>query len=81
MDLSRPTFKAVMLQFYIRHTAAFFLMEMRFFHVVKKSGNVKGENTECFYPGDLPEPGIEPGSPALWADSLPSEPPGKSISK
>ena len=24
-------------------------------------------------PGDLPEPGIEPGSPALQADSLPSE--------
>ena len=28
-------------------------------------------------PGDLPHPGIEPGSPALQADSLPSEPPGK----
>ena len=28
-------------------------------------------------PGDLPHPGIEPGSPALWADSSPSEPPGK----
>ena len=28
-------------------------------------------------PGDLPGPGLEPGSPALWADSLPSEPPGK----
>ena len=26
-------------------------------------------------PGDLPNPGIEPGSPALWADALPSEPP------
>ena len=25
--------------------------------------------------GDIPEPGIEPGSPALQADSLPSEPP------
>ena len=24
-------------------------------------------------PGDLPDPGIEPGSPALQADSLPSE--------
>ena len=30
-------------------------------------------------PGDLPDPGIEPRSPALQADSLPSEPPGKSI--
>ena len=28
-------------------------------------------------PGDLPNPGIEPQSPALQADSLPSEPPGK----
>ena len=26
---------------------------------------------------DLPNPGIEPGSPALQADALPSEPPGK----
>ena len=30
------------------------------------------------FPGDLPNPGIEPGSPALQADALPSEPPGKS---
>ena len=28
-------------------------------------------------PGDLPTPGIKPGSPALQADSLLSEPPGK----
>ena len=28
-------------------------------------------------PGDLPNPGIEPRSPTLQADSLPSEPPGK----
>ena len=28
-------------------------------------------------PGDLPEPGIEPGSPALQADALLSETPGK----
>ena len=26
---------------------------------------------------DLPDPGIEPGSPGLQADSLPSEPPRK----
>ena len=26
---------------------------------------------------DLPNPGIEPGSPTLQADTLPSEPPGK----
>ena len=28
-------------------------------------------------PGDLPDPGIEPGSPALQADALTSEPPVK----
>ena len=28
-------------------------------------------------PGDLPHPGIKPESPALQADSLPSEPPGR----
>ena len=28
-------------------------------------------------PGDLPDPGMKPGSPALQADSLPAEPPGK----
>ena len=28
-------------------------------------------------PGDLPDPAIEPRSPALQADALTSEPPGK----
>ena len=28
-------------------------------------------------PGDLPDPGIEPGSPTLQEDSLLAEPPGK----
>ena len=34
----------------------------------------------CPLPGNLPDPGIEPTSPvspALQADSLPTEPPGK----
>ena len=30
-------------------------------------------------PGDLTDPGTEPRSPELLADSLPSEPPGKPI--
>ena len=30
-------------------------------------------------PGGLPNPRIEPGSPALQTDALPSEPPGKLI--
>ena len=28
-------------------------------------------------PGDLPNPGIQPRSPAFRVDALPSEPPGK----
>ena len=32
-------------------------------------------------PGDLPNPGIKPGSPALQADSLPTELSGKQKSK
>ena len=45
-----------------------------------------GKNTrvdcQCPPPGDLPDPEIEPQSlvsPALQADSLPTEPPGKPI--
>ena len=30
-------------------------------------------------PGDLPDPGIKPESPAPQADSFPSEPPGKPL--
>ena len=30
-------------------------------------------------PGDLPDPEIEPGSPALEGDALTSEPPGKPV--
>ena len=32
-------------------------------------------------PEDVPNPGIEPGSPALQVDSLPSEPPGKPFNR
>ena len=31
----------------------------------------------CHSPGDLPDPGTEPGSPALQADPSSSEPPAK----
>ena len=40
-------------------------------------GRNTGVGLPCPSPGDLPNPGIEPGSPALRADALPSEPPGK----
>ena len=33
----------------------------------------------CPSPGDLPNPGVEPRSPALQADCLPTEPPGKPL--
>ena len=33
----------------------------------------------CPLPGDLPNPGIQPGSPALKADSLPAELPKKPL--
>ncbi|XP_055292766.1 dynein axonemal assembly factor 4 isoform X2 [Moschus berezovskii] len=36
---------------------------------------------ELYVEGDLPDPGIEPRSPALQAVSLPTEPPGKTISQ
>ena len=46
-------------------------------------GDSPGKNTRvgchALLQGDLPNPGIEPRSPALQADSLPSEPPGKPI--
>ena len=31
--------------------------------------------------GDLPDPGIKPGSPALQANALPSEPPGNPVAE
>ena len=42
--------------------------------------NSPGKNTgvgSLSLPADLPDPGIEPGSPALQADSLPTELSGK----
>ena len=44
-------------------------------------GDSPGQNTgvgyHVFLQGSLPNPGIEPRSPALQADSLPSKPPEK----
>ena len=41
------------------------------------SKNTGAERAVFPSPGDLPNPGIEPRSPALQADLLPSESPGK----
>ena len=40
------------------------------------SSTIAWSGLPCPPPGDLPNPGIEPGSPALQADSLQSEPSG-----
>ena len=40
-------------------------------------GKNTGVGSHSLLQGDLPDPGIEPRSPALQADSLLSEPPGK----
>ena len=44
---------------------------------VDSLGKNTGVGLPCPPPGDLPNPGIEPRSPTLQADSLLSEPPGK----
>ena len=49
-------------------------------HGLYSPWNSPGQNTGVDFfpsPGNLPNPGIEPRSPALQADSLPAEPPGK----
>ena len=42
-------------------------------------GQSTGVDNLSFSPGDLPNPGTEPRSPALQVDSLPAEPQGKPI--
>ena len=47
-------------------------------HGLYSPWNSPGQNTGVGpFPGDLPNPGMEPRSPTLQADSLPAEPPGK----
>ena len=52
-------------------------------HVPYSPWNSPGQNTRVgscsLLQGNLPNSGIEPRSPALQADSLPAEPPGKPI--
>ena len=43
-------------------------------------GKNNGVGCHSLLQENLPNPGIEPSSPALQADSFPAEPPGKSIS-
>ena len=61
-------------------------MSVNFFLVVR-TFNMRVRNIKVLVaqlypvpsPGDLPDPGIKPGSPTLQAGSLPSEPPGKPL--
>ena len=46
---------------------------------VEFPGKNAGVGLPCPSPADLPDPGIEPESPALQADSLPSGPPGSPV--
>ena len=52
-------------------------------HGLYSPWNSPGQNTGAgglsLLQGNLPNPGMEPRSPALQADSLPAEPPGKRI--
>ena len=43
------------------------------------TGQITGVDNHSLLPGDLPNPGIKPRSPALQADSLLSEPLGAPI--
>ena len=46
-------------------------------YTVQSSGQNTGVGSLSLLQGNLPNPGIEPRPPALQADSLPAEPPGK----
>ena len=46
-------------------------------YISKECVGLRKENVPFPSPGDLPDPGIEPRSPAFQADALTSEPPGK----
>ena len=54
------------------------LQPTRFLHPCNSLGKNTGVGGHSFLQEDLPDPGIESGSPALQADSLPSEPPSES---
>ena len=49
-------------------------------HGILQAGILEWVALPCPSSRNLPNPGIKPWSPALQADSLPSEPPGKPIS-
>ena len=58
-------------------TGASYILPIRFLCPWGFSRQEYWSGLPCSPPGNLPNPGIQPRSPTLWADSLPSEPPGK----
>ena len=56
------------------------LQPTRLFCPQSSLGKNTGTGLPFLSPVDLPNPRTEPGAPALQADSLPSEPPGKPFS-
>ena len=55
------------------------LQPTRLLHPWDFPGKSTGEGYHFLLQGNLPEPGIKPRSPALQAEALPSEPPGKPL--
>ena len=53
------------------------LQPTRLLHPWESPGKKTGVGYHFLLQGNLPDPGIEPRSPALQADALTSEPPGK----
>ena len=51
----------------------------RLLHPWDSPGKNTGVGCHSLLQGNLPDPGIEPGSPALQAEPLPSELPGKTL--
>ena len=56
------------------------LQMTKFLCPLDSPGKNTGVGCHFLLQGNLPNPGIKPGSPALLADSLPPEPPGKPTS-
>jgi len=46
---------------------------------MESPGKNTGVGSHSLLQGNLPHPGIKPSSPAMQANSLPSEPPGKPL--
>ena len=57
------------------HTEKVYLLLLRMFLFLNHFNRDKYTGVPVPSPGDIPDPGIEPGSPALQADALLTEPP------